>query len=97
MLLVAVQLFIVKKGVILLPRVAIKKRDYQINDLKYWIKRRMDELGVTQAEMGELLGMTQAAFSLRLKSGDFKFRELLIILDKLEATQNDINQLIKVS
>ena len=70
--------------------------NYDIDILKDNIKKRMNELGITQTEMGELLNLSQAGFSIRLRKGEFSFKELLMIFERLGATQEDICQLMKV-
>ena len=79
-----------------MPRVAIKKKEYMISDLSEWIAGRMYAMKVRQKEMGELLGITQQAFCKKLKKSNFDYRELLSILKKLEATDEEILRLMKL-
>ena len=79
-----------------MPRVAIKKKDYMVSDLSQWIAGKMWAMKIRQREMGELLGITQAAFSQKLKTSYFTYEELLPVLKKLEATDEEILRLMKL-
>lgn len=80
----------------MMPRVAIKKKDYMISDLSQWIAGRMYAMKVRQSEMADLLDITQPAFSKKLKINYFTYGELLSILKKLEATDEEILRLMKL-
>lgn len=79
-----------------MPRVAIKKKQYMISDLSQWIIGRMYAMHIRQQEMAELIGITQPSFCQRLKKGLFTYGELLSILKKLEATDEEILRLMKL-
>lgn len=79
-----------------MPRVTIKKKDYMISDLSQWIVGRMYVMKVRQREMADLLDITQPAFSKKLKINYFTYGELLSILKKLEATDEEILRLMKL-
>lgn len=66
-----------KWEVIGMPRVALsleQKVDGKLRDIKKWIRGKMAENGVTQKEVGELLGMSQGMVSLMLLPADKKKR-----------------------
>lgn len=79
-----------------MPRVAIKKKEYKISDLSQWIVGRMFAKGLIQKDMAELIGITQSSFCHRLQTGFFTYGELLSILKKLEATDEEILRLMKL-
>ena len=53
-----------------MPRVALsidQKKDYKLKDFKGWVVKQMKLNGKTQAEVGEVLGITQGMVSQMLK------------------------------
>lgn len=79
-----------------MPRVALKKKDYKVQDLSVFIAGKMYAMQLRQADMAELLNMTQPAFSYRLKKGQFSYAEMLTILQKIDATDEEILRLMKM-
>ncbi len=79
-----------------MPRVTIKKKDYMKADLSQWIVGRMYARHLRQADLAEAIGISQPAFCQRLKNGLFVYEELLTILNKLEATDEEILKLMKL-
>lgn len=79
-----------------MPRVAIKKKDYMATDLSKWIVGKMYELGLRQTDVAQLLGISQPAFCQRLRAGFFTYKQLLVILEKLGATDEEILRFMKV-
>lgn len=85
-----------EKGGGKVPRVAIKKKEYMISDLSQWIAGRMYSRNIKQDEMGDLIGINQSSFCKRLKAGNFSYGDLISILKKLEATDEEILRLMKL-
>ncbi len=79
-----------------MPRVAINKKKYMLKDLSEWITGRMKTLGLTQSDVGELLGITQQAFCQKVAQCNFKYSELLPLLKRLQATDEEILRLMKL-
>ncbi len=50
-----------------MPRVAIKKKDYKIIDLKGWVVHQMKMSGLKQSDVAEALGISQPRMSAMLK------------------------------
>ncbi len=50
-----------------MPRVAIKKKDYKILDLKGWVVHQMKMSGLKQSDVAEALGISQSRVSVMLK------------------------------
>ncbi len=50
-----------------MPRVAIKKKDYKILDLKGWVTQQMKMNGLRQADVAQALGVSQSRVSVMLK------------------------------
>ena len=46
-----------------MPRVAIKKKDYKVLDLKGWIQGQMKIHGINQKQLGDALGISQPRVS----------------------------------
>ena len=79
-----------------MPRVAIKKKDYMVKDLSEWIVGRMHTMHLKQADVGEMIGISQPAFKNRLDKGLFSYGEMLTLLSKLKATDEEILRLMKL-
>lgn len=79
-----------------MPRVAIKKKEYMVKDLCEWIAGRMRTMHLKQADMGEMIGISQPAFKNRLDKGLFSYAELVTILNKLNATDEEILRIMKL-
>ena len=80
-----------------MPRVAIRKKEYKASDLSKWIAAKMYETKLRQKQLADLIGISQPAFSHRLEKGQFDYKELLILFEKLEATDEEIVNLMKLS
>ena len=78
-----------------MPKVALKKKDYMVTDLTKWIVGKMYELDLTQSDLAEMIGITQPAFCQRLKKGMFSYLELLTLLKRLKATDEEILKMMK--
>ncbi len=50
-----------------MPRIAAKKKEYKVLDLKKWVKMQIAANGLNQTKVGEALGISQVALSQRLK------------------------------
>ena len=79
-----------------MPRVAIKKKEYMISDLSQWIKGRLYAKKLRQEDVANLLGISQSAFSHRLRLSYFTYGDLLSILKYLDATDEEILRLMKL-
>lgn len=79
-----------------MPRVYIKRREYKVTDFSRWIAGKMLELKLNQTDMGQLIGISQSAFSNRLEKGLFSYEDMLILFEKLKATDEEILRLMKV-
>ena len=79
-----------------MPRVTIKKKDYMQADLIQWIIGRLYVKGLHQKDLGEKLGLSRAAMCARMKSGFFENKDLLIIFQYLDASDDEIIKLMKL-
>ena len=79
-----------------MPRVHILRKKYMLQDLSDWIHNQMRAQKKNQAYMGQLLGVSQVAFSKRLKEANFDYGQLIEILKELQATDEDIVKLMKM-
>lgn len=91
-----------------MPRVALspeQKRVLKIKDLVVWIDGKMHEKRLNQEDMAKALNITRQAFSSRLnpktyeknkRADPFKYGDLLIIFNILDATDEEILWLMRV-
>lgn len=79
-----------------MPRVAIKRKEYKINDLSKWIVGQMYAKGLTQLAVAESIGISQPAFCKRLKTASFTYEQLLMIFEKLGASDEEIVRMMKL-
>lgn len=79
-----------------MARVLIKKKDYMVTDLSKWLVAKMYEKGLRQADLAEIIDISQPAFCQRLKAGAFTYRQLITLLEKLKATDEEILKIMKV-
>lgn len=79
-----------------MPRITSRRKFYKVDDLGAWIKGKMRQKGMTQEQMADALGITQPAFSYKLKSGQITYADLLTILQRLETTDEEIVHLMKI-
>lgn len=89
-----------------MPRAALsleQKKEYKVKDLAGWIYGRMHSKGLSQKDMAKALNITQQDFSARLnpktyrdnrRSDPFKYGELLILFNVLDATAEEIGRLM---
>lgn len=78
-----------------MPRVSIKKQKYMETDLRNFIDSKMHRKRLTQADLGEKLGISQPAFSKRYNKSFFTYMQLAIIFKELEATDEEILKIMK--
>ena len=69
-----------------MPRVTIKKKEYKVSDFSKWIVGKMYEKELTQADLAKMIGITQSAFSNRLKKSLFSYSDMLILFKELEVS-----------
>lgn len=86
-----------------MPRVAIKRKDYKLLDLKGWICHQMKLKGLRQSDIADALGLTQPQISQRLKipkHGEkvnidtFSYGDLLTLCDLFGASDEDKQKLL---
>lgn len=79
----------------------IKKRDYLITDFARWLVGKMREKRLYQADIGEILGVSQQSVSRRISEGIeekdvFRQGEMITLFKELEATDEEILRLMKL-
>lgn len=79
-----------------MPRVAIKKKEYMTSDFVKWLVGEMRARNLKQKDMGAILGIKQNAFSKRLESGFFTYKDLITIFKKFETPEEEIVRLMKM-
>lgn len=87
-----------------MPRVMIKKRDYKLKDLKSWICGQMHTHGLKQKDVARRLGISQQAFSTRIKvtpggkgreSDPFSYGDLLTLFELFGTTDEEKLHLLR--
>lgn len=85
-----------------MPRVTIKKRDYKLKDLKSWICGQMHAHGLKQKDVARRLGISQQAFSARIKvtqkgreSDLFSVGDLLTLFELFKTTDEEKLHLLR--
>lgn len=86
-----------------MPRVAIKKKDYMLFDLPFWLIKEAKKKGIRQQDLADALGITRQSLrwrQLRKPNGDpkdvFTYGELLTLFKLLELPDEDILKLMKL-
>ncbi len=79
-----------------MPRIKARAKAYKMTDMEAFILRRTKELHVTQKDLAEKLGGTQASLNYRIKNGALKHSDVLTILKELQASDEDILKLMKL-
>lgn len=78
-----------------MPRVALKKREYTAADFIKWLESEMWDRGIKQEDMGNLLGISQQAFSKRVEKRQFDVKEIMLIFHEFDTPPEKIGQLLK--
>lgn len=78
-----------------MPRVARKKREYTASDFVKWLEGEMWDRGIKQEDMGQLLGISQQAFSKRVEKRQFDVKEIMLIFHEFDTPPEKIGQLLK--
>lgn len=78
-----------------MPRVTINRKQYLKKDFCSWVAGKMFHEH-TQEELGDLLGITQQAFSYKLKNCTFSFDDIVTLLDFFKATDEERIRLLKL-
>lgn len=84
-----------------MPRVAINKKKYMLQDLYVWINGKMDLLNMNQTDFGELLGISQPSAYERLNGlrngkDTLKHNDLAVIFKRFDATDEEILKFMKM-
>lgn len=79
-----------------MPRVNLKKRQYHITDFTKWLVGKMYENGLRQQDLAEMLGIKQPAMSIKLKEGNYTYSEVLVLINQLGATDEEIVKLMRM-
>ena len=77
-----------------MPRVNGKRIEYKDADLYAYIIGQMKSRGMTQRELGELLGLSQQVTSAKLKRRGLTTKELIEVIEILNIDAATVGQLI---
>lgn len=79
-----------------MPRVELSKKRYKVQDLAKYIVGEMYGQCITQEEMAAELGISQPAFSKKLKTCSFDYGDLLTVFNKLNTEESTIIKLMRM-
>ncbi len=79
-----------------MPRIRAYRKKYMLSDFSEWVVGRMKKIGLTQAQMGEKIGLSQSAFCQKLRQNKFTLSDAMTILKELQATDEEILRLVKM-
>lgn len=77
-----------------MPRVNGKRIEYKNADLYAYIIGQMKARGMTQRELGDMLGLSQQVTSAKLKRRGLTTKELIEVIEILDIDAATIGQLI---
>lgn len=87
-----------------MPRIAAKKKEYKILDVKKWVKMQIAASGLNQTVVGEALGITQGTLSNRLKNkkvggkivnpDPFSYGDIVILCDLFGVDEEEKKKLL---
>ena len=55
-----------------MPRIQLKKEEYMMRDTSDLIRSKMHQQGITQKDIGKMIGRTQSNVSERIKKMNFR-------------------------
>lgn len=84
------------RQVIQMPRVHLNRKTYKVKDISGWIVGRMYSMNIHQKQMSEELGISQQAFSKKLKNSNFTYSDLLTIIKVLNPEDEEIVKLLRI-
>jgi predicted transcriptional regulator len=81
-----------------MPRVKNKSKqiDYKINDTKAYLIGALKQKKINHASIAEELGITQQAFSYKLREGTLTQKDLLVVFGRLETPDEKIVSLMTI-
>ena len=79
-----------------MPKAYLTKQDKLNSDLSAWLIGAMRVRGLRQADAARALGISQQAFSLKLKRAAFRFDDLVCLFGLLEPDANTVAGLMGV-
>lgn len=79
-----------------MPKVRTNYLDYRLQELTDYIRTETKHKKIKQHEMGDLLGRTQASFSMKLSNNSLTASDLLLIFEKLDTPPEKIGELLSM-
>ena len=78
-----------------MPRIKEYRKEYARRDMQAWIRNEMKRQKITQADIGKKLGVSGQGFSQKLRNMSFKYDELYLIFNTLNAEPKEIIYFMK--
>ena len=79
-----------------MPRIAELKPQYMAQDIGSNIVGLMFRKGMSQTELAKELGITQGGLHYKLFNNSFSYKDLIVIFQALDLTDEEIVRLMKV-
>lgn len=79
-----------------MPKKARSRPEVKPNKFVKWIESKTGRFhGVYMKDVADVIGITGAAFSIRMKEGKFDYSEIVKIFDFLGATEKERSEVMK--
>lgn len=78
-----------------MPRINQNREKYMKADTSALIRRKMYDKGITQQDIGDMIGRAQSNVSARISQMSFSYSELVGIFDRLGFTEEEIIKCMK--
>ena len=78
-----------------MPRVLLREKEYQLQDFVRFLRDEMRHKGFYDKDVADWLGITQQGANKKFKSGSFKLKEILILIDRLNPDDEELLKRIR--
>lgn len=73
-----------------MPRVAINKKKYKVNDIGGWVSGKLFKEGKSQTDLAKELDTTQQAISYKINNNTFTYGDLLTIFEFFDVEDEEL-------
>ena len=78
-----------------MPKVYLSEKDRLSARLAKWVYGEMKLRGMTQAQLAEMLFISQQALSKKLSRASFSYEDFVLLVKVFEPTANELAALVK--
>lgn len=79
-----------------MPRVRLNNKQYKQKDLAIFIRSKCIQNNIDLCVLAELLGISRQAFNNRINKGLFSYSDLLVLVDELKVTDDELLSLMRL-